>query len=143
MARLPDKKALVGPSVHVGAPSGPQPIVGYHPLSLARPLGAGTPPCTVPSTYRLDESPLKVAAARCQLPSVTVLVLVTSDGTSAPSALSVTTPHTNFPDPSIQRSRSLSGDPVSNCELERLKMVPLAPGAALNQASKVKLAGVE
>ena len=55
----------------------------------------------------------------------------------------MSTPQTSVPDPSIHRSRSLSGDPLSNCELERLKMVPLAPGAALNQASNVKLPGVE
>ena len=85
-----------------------------------------------------------MAVARCQLPSVTAPALVTSDGTwCAERAQRATMPQTSFPDPSTHRSRSLSGDPLSNCELERLKMVPLAPGAALNQADNVKLPGVE
>src|ERR1700722_11332435 len=100
-----------------------------------------TLPSDVPSTYSVELSPLKVAAAKCQFPSVTADELVISDGTWTPSAPSVTTPHTSWPAGLIHRFRSLVVAPLSNCAFETLKIVPVAAGPALNQESSVKLLG--
>ena len=53
----------------------------------------------------------------------------------------MTTPHTSLPVELTHRLRSLDVAPLSNCAFETLKIVPVAPGPALNQASSVKLLG--
>src|SRR5580692_10761458 len=98
-------------------------------------------PCDVPSRYSVELRPLKVAAAKCQLPLVTVDELVISVGTCAPSAPSVTTPHTSLPVALTHKLRSLDVAPLSNCAFETLRIVPVAPVPASNQASSVKLLG--
>ncbi len=72
---------------------------------------------------------------------MTVDELVISDGTWTPSVPSVTTPHTSLPVESTHRLRSLDVAPLSNCAFDTLKIVPVAPGPASNQASSVKLLG--
>ena len=66
---------------------------------------------------------------------------MTSDFTWTPSTPSVTTPHTSLPAPLTHKFRSLEVAPVSNCEFDTLKIVPVEPDPALNQISSVKLPG--